>query len=159
MVLTRLPVATESYSYRDAIERDPVTARRAKLARVLLRERYLTRESLILRVESQMGYACFGKKSWVDNFYRDMRVVKAALKRSGFEVKFSRSKDRSGYYFAGEEALHAEVRAGIAGALLEIDPRQIDIAMRLSPAQKFSQACSITDLARRVAGQRGQHGG
>lgn len=149
----------ENYLYRDAIERDPVTARRAQLAGVLLRERYLTRESLMLRVEYQMRYACFGKKSRVDIFFRDMRVVKAALGRSGFEVKYSRSKDRSGYYFAGEDALHTDVKSAIAGALLEIDQGQIDITMRLSPAQKFFQACSITDLARRVSGQRELLGG
>ena len=159
MVLLGLPDAAENYLYRDAIERDPVTARRAKLAQVLMRERYLTRESLIVRVEAQIGYACYGKKSRVDNFYRDMRVVKAALKRCGFLVNYSRSKDSPGYYFSGREALHSSVKAEIAGALREIDQQQIKITKQLTPAQKFFQACSITDLARRVAGQRGSHEG
>jgi hypothetical protein len=83
-MLTQLPETTQSYLLHDAEKRDPVTARRSQLARVLLRERYLSRESLMFRVESSMGFASFGDKSWKDNFYRDMRVVKAALKQSRF---------------------------------------------------------------------------
>jgi len=52
-------------------------------------------------LKSPVGYACFGKKSWVDNFFREMRVVKAALKQSSIEVKYSRSIDRPGYYLWG----------------------------------------------------------
>jgi len=52
-----------------------------------------------------------------------------------------------------------DVKAEIAGALLEIDQGQIEIVKQLSPAQRFFQACSITDLARRVAGQREPNGG
>ena len=86
-MFTQLPETTQHYLLRDAEKRDPVTARRSHLARLLLRERYLTRESLMFRVESLMGFASFGEKSWKDNFYRDMRVVKAALKQAGFKLK------------------------------------------------------------------------
>ena len=96
-MLTQLPETTQRYLLRDAEKRDPVTARRSFLAQFLLRERYLTRESLMFRVESLMGSASFGEKSWEDNFYRDMRVVKAALKRAGFGLKYSRTGDCPGY--------------------------------------------------------------
>ena len=150
-MLTQLPETTQRYLLRDAEKRDPVTARRSHLARFLLRERYLTRESLIFRVESLMGFASFGKKSWKDNFYRDMRVVKAAIKRAGLDLKYSRSGERPGYYIAGEAFLHPDVKKEIAGALDEIDQEQIEIYKRISPTQKFYQACSIITLSKKVS--------
>jgi hypothetical protein len=156
-MLTQLPETTQWYLLRDAEDRDPVTARRSQMARILLRERYLTRESLMFRIESFMGFASFGKKSRKDNFYRDMRVVKAALKQAGFNLKYSRTKEKPGYYFAGEDSLHPDVIKEIAGALDEIDEKQIEIYKRISPAQKFYQACSITNLARKVSMRGNTH--
>lgn len=154
-MLTKLPDATQSFLLRDAEKRDSVTARRSHLARLILRERYLTRESLIFRVETMMGFASFGEKSWKDNFFRDMQVVKAALKQAGFDLKYSRKKDSPGYYLAAEAPLHPDLRNEIAGAVKEIDQRQIEVYKRLSPAQKFYQACSIINLARKVSMRQG----
>ncbi len=149
-----LPSGAESYLLLDAQERDVVTARRVHLLQLLWRQRYVTREGLVQRVETMVGYACFGKKSWEDNFYRDMRVVKAALKRSGYDLKYSRKAGRPGYYLARQPGLHPDEEEAIRGALRELDPRQIEIYRRISPARKFAQACSITDLARRVSATR-----
>jgi hypothetical protein len=154
-MLIHLPETTQRYLLHDAEKRDPVTARRSHLARIFLRERFLTRESLMFRVESMMGFAGFGEKSWKDNFYRDMRVVKAALKQAGFDLKYSRTEDRPGYYIAGEPSLHSDVKMEIAGALKEIDSKQIEIYKRISPTQKFYQACSIINLAKKVSLGRG----
>lgn len=156
-MLAQLPESTQRYLLQDAENRDPVTARRSHLARFLLRERYLTRESLMFRVESFMGFASFGEKSWKDNFYRDMRVVKAALKRAGFDLKYSRAGDHPGYYIAGEPSLHQDVKKEIAGALDEIDQGQIEIYKRIPPAQKFYQACSIINLSKKVSMQGNTH--
>ena len=150
-MLTQLPESTQHYLLQDAENRDPVTARRSFLARFILRERYLTRESLMFRVESFMGFASFGEKSWKDNFYRDMRVVKAALKRADFDLKYSRAGDHPGYYIAEEPSLHQDVKKEIAGALDEIDQEQIEIYKRIPPAQKFYQACSIINLSKKVS--------
>ena len=156
-MLTQLPETTQRYLLHDAEKRDPVTARRSHLTRILLRERYLTRESLMFRVESLMGFTSFGYKSWKDNFYRDMRVVKVALKQAGFSLKYSRTGDRPGYYIVGEAHLHPDVKKEIAGALDEIDQEQIDIYKRISPAQKFYQACSIINLGKKVSMQGNIH--
>ena len=150
-MLTQLPETAQRYLLRDAEKRDPVTARRSHLARILLRERYLTREGLMFRVESLMGFASFGDKSWKDNFYRDMRVVKAALKQAGLDLKYSRAGDRPGYYIVGEASLNPDVKKEIANALNEIDQEQIEIFQRISPAQKFYQACSIINLGKKVS--------
>jgi hypothetical protein len=157
-IFSRLPERIQSYLLQDAAQRDPVTARRVHLVRFLLRERYLTRETLIFRVEAAMGSASFGVKSRQDNFYRDLRAVKAALKRAGWHLKYSRTPNRQGYYFAGEAAVHPDVKSEIAGALDELDPQQIEVYRHLSPEQKFAQACALINLSRRVAAQRRIHG-
>ena len=150
-MLTQLPETTQRYLLRDAEKRDPVTARRSHLARFLLRERYLTRDSLMFRIESLMGFASFGDKSWKDTFYRDMRVVKAALKQAGFDLKYSRTGNRPGYYIVGKAPLHPDVKKELSGALNEIDQEQIEIYQRISSAQKFYQACSIINLGKKVS--------
>lgn len=150
-MIIQLPETTQRYLLRDAEKRDPVTARRSHLVRILLRERYLTRESLMFRVEFRMGFASFGEKSWKDNFYRDMRVVKAAMKQAELDLKYSRAGDRPGYYIAGEAFLHPDVKKEIAGAINEIDQEQIEIYKRISPEQKFHQACSIINLSKKVS--------
>ena len=156
-MLSRLPTDIQTVLFRDAEKRDPVTARRANLIRVLLRQRYLTREALIERVEFTMGFAAFGQKSFVDNFYRDMRVVKEALRRAGYELKYSRKKERSGYYLADEPALGEDVKKEIAGAVRELDDAQIEIYKRMTPAQKFYQSASIIDLAREIQKRQRVH--
>ena len=147
----RLPEESQSYLLLDGQKRDVVTARRVNLLRILWRERYLTRDGLMRRVEIVMGHACFGEKSWEDNFYRDMRVVKTALKHSGHELSYSRKREKPGYYLAGEPVLHPAEEKAVREALRELDPHQIEIYKRISPAQKFFQACSITNLAKKVS--------
>jgi hypothetical protein len=68
----------------DAISRDRTTARRATLLNVLQHERYLTREQLIIRVEGGLGKGCFGDTAWIDTFFRDMQIVKRALRAAGY---------------------------------------------------------------------------
>ena len=69
---------------QDAIKRDRTTARRAELVQILLHERRLTREQLIARVEGKLGKGCFGESAWEDTFFRDMKLVKRALKAAGY---------------------------------------------------------------------------
>jgi len=55
-----------------------------------------------------------------------MRVVKAALKRAGFDLKYSRTAQNPGYDFAGEISLHSHVKKEIAGALIVAVPEFIE---------------------------------
>jgi len=50
-----------------------------------------------------------------------------------------------------DEAL---LQAQIAGAVAEVDPQQIAIFRRLTPAQRVQQAVSMIDLAEQVAAYR-----
>lgn len=131
----------------DAAQRDLVTARRKLLVEFLSRERYLSREGLMARVEIVLGKDCFGDTSWQDVFYRDMRVVKKAFRAAGLALAYSRSIERPGYYLKGEDRLEQQVARQIEGAVLEVDPKQAAITRRLSPAERAQQGLSITHLA------------
>ena len=140
--------------FQDAIQRDITTARRSILLGILWHERYLTRSQLIARVELQLGKNCFGASAWQDTFYRDLRIVKKALQAAGFSLLYSRSKSRLGYYLQGQDALSFEFKQILKNSADEVDSNQIDIYRKLSPSDRFSQGCSISDTARNVVAYR-----
>jgi hypothetical protein len=139
---------------QDALARDPVTARRAHLVNILLRERYLTRPQLTVRIEGLLGRGCFGAAAWEDTFYRDMRIVKKALQAAGYRLKYSRRAGRPGYYLHQQPPISAELAATLAHSAAEVDPAQIRIWRIMPPAERFRLGCSITDAARRAAAYR-----
>lgn len=147
-LLPWLPEKAGLYLLQDAASRDRTTARRQVLLEILWQERYLTRGQLIRRGEARLGRGCFGEAAWKDTFSRDMRVVRAALSRSGYTLRYSRTKVQGGYYLAGEKALHPDTCQEIAGAVAEVDAGQIDAFRRLSFAQRFRQGSQISDTAR-----------
>jgi hypothetical protein len=147
------PVAREVI-FRDAVQRDLTTARRAELLELLWNERFLARAQLIARVELRLGKFCFGKAAWEDNFYRDMRIIKQAFKAAGFLLAFSRARQQGGYYLKDQPALSPELSQLLKSSSSEVDQRQIDIYHRLSAADRFRQGCAISDAARRVVAYR-----
>ena len=140
--------------FADAISRDRTTARRAALLNVLQHERYLTREQLIVRVEGKLGKGCFGDTAWIDTFFRDMQIVKRALRAADYQVAYSRSLEQPGYYLRGHPPLSSQLSAILDGSIAEVDPSQIAIFKRLSFKQRFQQGCSISNLARQVVANR-----
>ena len=139
---------------QDAIQRDLTTARRAALLEILWHERYLMRSQLITRSELRLGRHCFGTSAWEDTFYRDMQVVKRALKAAGYVLSYSRSKRQPGYYLQGQPALSLEFKQALRSSAAEVDQRQIDIYQQMSPADRFRQGCVISDTARTVVSYR-----
>lgn len=152
--ITSLPEKAQQALLQDAAGRDRATARRACLLRILWYERFLKRAGLIVRVEGELGRGCFGKAAWKDTFYRDMRVVKKALREAGYELAYGRSRARTGYYLRGQPRLHPDLAGLINGSVTEVDPAQIGIYRRLNPADRFRQGCSISDTARQVVAYR-----
>ena len=138
----------------DAISRDRVTARRAALLKILHYERYLSREQLIVRVEGILGKGCFGETSWIDTFYRDMRVVKQALDAAGYQLAYSRSKKRPGYYLRNQPSISIDLVEKLESSANEVDPAQLAIFKGLSIKQRFQQGISISNLARTVVAHR-----
>jgi hypothetical protein len=144
----------QEYLLQDAMQRDLTTARRAALLETLWHERYLTRSQLMARVGMRLGKNSFGASAWEDTFYRDMHVVKQAFKAAGHVLSYCRNRLQPGYYLKGQPALSAELRQVLLSSAAEVDPRQIDIYHKLSPAQRFQQGCSISDAARNVVAYR-----
>lgn len=147
---THLPNAAVRVLLDDTIGRDRTTARRNILLNILWCERFLTRKGLVARVEGELGNGCFGGSAWEDTFYRDMRVVKQAFRAAGYQLAYSRRKNRTGYYLRGEPHLHPGLARVVRGSLAEVDPAQIAIYRRLTPTDRFHQGCSISDTARRA---------
>ena len=138
----------------DAITRDRTTARRATILNILHQERYLTREQLIVRVEGKLGKGCFGTSAWQDTFYRDMQVVKRALRAAGYQPAYSRRLHRPGYYLRDQPSIGPYLSATLDGCVAEADPSQISIFKQLSFEQRFKQGCSISNLACQVVANR-----
>jgi hypothetical protein len=138
----------------DAVKRDRTTARRVALVEILFRERYLTREQLIVRVEGKLGKGCFGEAAWEDTFFRDMQAVKQVLKAAGYQPAYSRSPQRSGYYLRNQANLSSNLSAALDGCVSEVDASQIAIFEKLTFQQRFQQGCSVSNLARSVVAHR-----
>ncbi len=154
MLKTSIPLSAKEVILQDAVQRDLTTARRAAMLNLLWNERFLTRAQVITRVEQRLGKGCFGKSAWEDAFYRDMRVVKQAFLAAGFRLAYRRNRQRGGYYLVGQPALSPEFEQVLKNSMAEVDPRQIEIYQRLSPAERFRQGCAISDAARRVVAYR-----
>ena len=146
----QIPTKAQNAILEETIQRDLITARRAALLSLIWQERYLTREALIARTDMIIGQDSFGVSAWDDTFYRDMRVVKSAFQAAGYELAYSRLKDRPGYYLSGQSVVHADLRAAIHGSIAELDPNQLEIYRQLTPRERFQQGCSTSDTARRV---------
>jgi len=149
-----LPIAMKDAILQDAMQRDITTARRVALLEILWHERYLTRSQLIARSELRLGKNCFGISAWEDTFYRDMRFVKQAFEVAGYQLLYSRRKERPGYYLDGQPGLRSELQQVLKSSAAEVDQRQIDIYRKLSFAERFHQGCSISDTARKVVAYR-----
>lgn len=127
-----------------------MTRRRALLVEFLRRERYLTRGGLRWRVEALLGKGCFGERAWEDTFYRDMRVVKAAFRAAGYELRYRSKKGRQWYYLKGEPAMLAEIATAIRSAAADLDPQQLSIFSRMTPARRFRLGFSVSNAAHRA---------
>jgi len=138
---------------KELAERDLPTARRAALLRLVWQEPFLTREGLIARVEGLLERRCFGKNKRA-TFLRDMRVIKKLLAKQGHRLRYSRKHGTKGYYVEGRTRLDERLQHLIAGAVAEIDPRQIAIYRRLSPAERFYQGISLIKGAEQIAAYR-----
>ncbi len=137
MELGFLPPEVRDFLLNDAILRDRITARRACLIKLLYRERFLNREQIIIRIEGELGRGCFGGSAWKDVFFRDMRVVKKALRSAEYRLAYSRNERRPGYYLYGEPSLSEQVHAAMNGSVAEVDLAQIAALRKFHPSEKF----------------------
>jgi hypothetical protein len=148
-----LPVELRLGLLDDAVDRDLVTARRSTLLRLVWQESLLSGTGLISRTEAILGRGCFGTAATA-TFRRDIRALKVILKRAGFNLRFSRQARRSGYYVVGRPELAPELTKMIHAGMQDIDPKQIALAARLTPADRIQQAGQLSDGLRRMAARR-----
>jgi hypothetical protein len=132
---------------RETARHDLPTARRAALLRLVWEESYLPRQGLVARVEALLGRGCFGSNQRA-TFHRDMRAVRQALAQNGHRLVYRRGPVGMGYYVEGRPLLDERLQKLIAGAVAEVDPRQIIIYRRLKPAQRVWQAAHLSDWLR-----------
>jgi hypothetical protein len=133
-------------------------ARRMALLRLVWQEAYLTREGLIARVEGLLGRGCFGASPRTA-FYRDMAVVRQTLAQAGYRLLYSRRSDQKGYYVEGRPRLDEQLQRLIAGAVAEVDPKQIEIYRRLGPDERVWQLAHLSDWLRQANAYRLQRRG
>ena len=138
----------------DAIQRDRTTARRAWLLKILLQERNLTRSQLITRVEGKLGAGCFGDSAWKDTFYRDMRVVKRALRGAGYQLVYRRNPERPGYELLNQPPIGPDLAKILVGSVAEVNRTQLAVFHRLSTAERFRLGCSVSDTAHTAVSYR-----
>jgi hypothetical protein len=151
-----MDISTESLEIllKDAMTRDRTTARRISLLKILLKERYMTREQLIIRVEGMLGKGCFGESVWIDTFYRDMRVVKSALVAAGNQLAYSRSQHQPGYYLRNQPATSSDLSSTLESSINEVNSAQISVLKQMTIQQRFQQGLSVSNLACKVVANR-----
>jgi len=148
-----VPVELRLGLLTDAVDRDLVTARRLALLRLVWQESFLSSTGLISRTEAILGRGCFGTAA-AATFRRDIRALKAILQRAGFSLRFSRQSGRGGYYVVGRPELAPELARMIEAGMQDVDPQQIALAARLTPADRIQQAGQLSDGLRRMAVRR-----
>jgi hypothetical protein len=148
-----LPVDLRLSLLEEDLARDLVTARRSALLALVWQESFLSSAGLMLRTEAAVGAGCFGKAATA-TFRRDMRALKAVLATRDYRLMFSRRTGRAGYYISGRPELSPELAETLRNAASDVDPKQIMLAGRLSPAERVQQAGLLSDGARRLAVRR-----
>ena len=129
---------------------NPPAARRMALLSLLWSESFLSRQALIARVEALSGVGCFGKHPLL-TFARDIKFVRDVLKAAGHQLRYSRRTEQPGYYIPGRPLLDPHLVKVIHAAVDEVDPEQVAIYARLSPAQRMHQGASLSDYLRQQA--------
>jgi len=130
---------------------DGPAGRRSVLLRLIWQESYLSRDGLKASVEAVLGRGCYGAR-WQRAFQRDIAVVRSVLATAGYRLAYDRH--RRGYHILGRPPLDEDLQQLIAGAAAEVDPRQIAIYRRLTPAQRMRQLAHLSDWLRRAERRR-----
>jgi len=140
----------------NASNREDTRTRRKRILRFLYNERYLTWKGISLRLE----LVSESFLSWWDGnliaFILDMWFVRKAFFKIGYQLAYSLMGERQGFYLRGERELSPEMHRAIQGAVAEIDPRQVEITRRLTPAQRVQEGLSLTNLAHIVVRYRNE---
>ena len=84
----------------------------------------------------------------------DIWIIWRAFRAAGYNLAYSWVGERRGFYLQGEGELSPEMDRAVQGAVAEVDPRQMAVTRWLTPAQRFQQGVSMTNLAHSVVRYR-----
>lgn len=129
--------------------KEAARTRRKRTLKFLYHERYLTRKGLSWRLQSVLGTS----SGWLV-FMIDIWFIWRAFLTAGYKLAYSFLVERRGFYLRGERKISSEMERAIQGAMAEVDPRQVAVTRRLTPAQRFQQGGSLTNLAHKVVRYR-----
>jgi len=79
-----------------------------------------------------------------------MWFICKAFQAAVYQLTHSWKGDRRGFYLRVEGDLSPEMERAIQGAVVEVDPKQVEITRRLTPAQRAQQGLSLTNLVHNV---------
>lgn len=80
--------------------------------------------------------------------------MKQAFQAAGYTLEYHRGETWKGYALKGQPALSLAMKRMIQASIAEVDPRQLDVYRHLSPAEKFGQGISLSNLARKAVAYR-----
>jgi hypothetical protein len=130
--------------------------RRSLIARMIWQASYQRSPGLIDNVAYLLGRQIWGGQPRT-TLASDILALRRALADAGQRLRYSNRPGQKGFYVQGRPPLDAELVQGIYGAMAEVDPAQMAIIRRLTPAQRFAQAMSMIDFVHKVGARRLRH--
>ena len=148
-----LPTDIQKIFLEEAVAQDELNARRQALLELLWQESWQTRPLLQARVNQRLQSECFGKQPH-RAFTRDLVIVRRVLRMAGLALRFSRQKNKSGYYIPGRPEFSLRTRKKITASVADLSFEQTQIYARLSPEERVQQSAGLSDRLRELAARR-----
>jgi hypothetical protein len=114
---------------------------------------YQRSPGLIDNVAYLIGWRVWGEQPRA-TLAADILALRHALTAAGHHLAYSNDPQHEGYYVRGRPALDPKLVKGIRGAMAEVDPAQMAIIRRKTPAWRVAQAASMIAAAEEVGAYR-----
>ena len=151
--LDSTPIITWLAQARQAGNLDGPALRRSLLARMIWQVSYQRSIGLIENVAYLIGWRTWGEKPRA-TLSADILILRQQLAAVGQRLAYSCQPDHKGFYVRGRPLLDPQLEQRMIGAMAEIDPVQMEITRRLTPAQRFAQAMSMIDFVTKAGVHR-----
>jgi hypothetical protein len=151
--LDSTPILTWLTQQRQQGALDQVALRRSLIARMIWQASYQRSPGLIDNVAYLVGWRAWGEQPRA-TLAADILALRRALAAMGHRLAYSNDPQRKGYYVRGRPALDPKLVKGIRGALAEVDPQQMEIIRRQTPAWRVAQAASMVAAVEEVGSYR-----
>lgn len=147
--LDSTPIITWLATARQAGDLDQPGLRRSLIARLIWQVSYQKSPGLIESVAYLLGWRTWGEEPRA-TLAADIEVLRPALALAGKRLAFSVKPGQRGFYFHGRPLLDPQLEQGTVGAVMEVDPAQLQIRSRMTPAERFSQVAAMIEFVQRM---------